>query len=111
MGTKKQALSAAPKYVREITLAIDELNLELHEHTNTVHGLKDLLLAQNREVDILAIKKLVAKECIDNEIIPENVRVFVKIYYKQKKIYCSSIPMGYLCHVSKLPMNFIHAHA
>ena len=59
--TEKQALDTAPKYVREVTLAINEVNLELHQHTTTVHGLKDLLLAQNRVVHILAIKKLVAK--------------------------------------------------
>ena len=43
--TGKQALDAAPKYVREVSLAINEVNLELHEHTSTLHGLKDLLLA------------------------------------------------------------------
>ena len=81
--------------MQEVSLAISEANLEVHEHTNTVHGLKDLLLAQNRDVYILAIKKLVAKESIDNEKIPANVRVLAKSYYKQKKIYCSSVPMGY----------------
>ena len=40
--------------------------MELHEHVNTVHGLKDLLLAQNRDMPVLVIKKLVAKESIDN---------------------------------------------
>ena len=38
--TSTQALGAAPMYVREVCLAIDEVNLELHVHTNTVHGLK-----------------------------------------------------------------------
>ena len=78
--TGKQTQDTAPKYVREVSLTINEVNLELHEHTNTVHGLKDLLLAQNRDVHILAIKKLVAKDSKDNEILPENVRVFAKSY-------------------------------
>ena len=59
--------------------------MELHEHANTVHGLKDLLLAQNRDVHILAIKKLVMQESIDNDVFPENVRTFAKNYHKQKK--------------------------
>ena len=74
--------------MRKVSLAINEVNLELHEHTNTVHGLKDLLLAQTRDVHILAIKTLVAKESIDNEIFPGNLRVFAKNYFKQKKICC-----------------------
>ena len=71
--------------MQEVSLAINEVNLELHEHTNTVHGLKDLLLAQNWDLQILAIKKLVAKDSIDNKKFPENERVFSKNYYKQKK--------------------------
>ena len=67
-----------------MTLATNEVNLELHENAITVHCLNDLLLAQNRNLHILAIKKLVAKESIDNELFSENVPVFVKNYYKQK---------------------------
>ena len=39
-ATEKQALNTIPKYVREMTLAINDVHLELREHTNTVHGLK-----------------------------------------------------------------------
>ena len=51
---------------KQTTLAINSVAMELHEHVNTVHGLKDLLLAQNRDMPVLVIKKLVAKESIDN---------------------------------------------
>ena len=44
-----------------------------------------MLLAHNRDEHILAIKKLVANESIDNKTIPENVRVFAKNCSKQKK--------------------------
>ena len=56
--TEKQAVNAAPKYVRKMTLAINEMKLELHEHTNTVD---DLLVAQNRDVHVLQIKKIGGK--------------------------------------------------
>ena len=71
--------------------------MELHEHTNTVHGIKDLLLAQNRDVHILAIKKLVAKEPKDNEVFPRNVRVFAEYYFKQKRDQLLVNTNGILC--------------
>ena len=84
-GEEKQATDTAPEYVKQMALVVESVSMELHEHANTVHGLKDLLLAQNRNVHILAIKKLVMKESIDDDIFPENVRTFAKNYYKQKK--------------------------
>ena len=71
-------------------LAINEMNLEYHEHTNTVHCQRDLILAQNWGVHALAIEKLVAKESIENEIFLENVR-------KQKKDLLLFNPNGLLC--------------
>ena len=100
-GTEKQALDTAPKYVREVSLAINEVNLEFHEHTNTVRGLKDFLLAQNRDVYILAIKNLVAKESLDSETFPEKVRVFAKNYYKQKIFVAHQCQWGAVRKVSK----------
>ena len=60
-------------------------------------GLKDLLLAQNRDVHVLAIKKLVMQESIDHDIFPENVRAFAKNYYKQKKNLLLVNANGVLC--------------
>ena len=66
-GAEEQALNPALKIVKEMTFAINSERMELHEHAIKVHGLKDLLLAQNRDVRVLAIKKLGAKESIDSQ--------------------------------------------
>ena len=50
-----------------------------------MHGIKDLVLAQNRDMHVLALKKLVLSESIDHDIFPENVREFARNYYRQKK--------------------------
>ena len=86
--TVEHVMASAPTVVRQAALAIKDIDTELHEHANTVHGIKDLLLAQNRDVHVLAIKKLVAQKSIDHDIFPEDVRAFARNYYKQKKISC-----------------------
>ena len=58
-GEEKQATDTAPEYVKQMAFVVNNVSMELHEHANTVHGLKDFLLAQNRDVHVLAIKKLV----------------------------------------------------
>ena len=79
--TVEQAMASAPTVVRQAALAIKDIK----EHANKVHGIKDLLLAQNRDVHVLAIKKLVAQESNDHDIFPDDVRAFARNYYKQKK--------------------------
>ena len=64
--------------VRESIMALKDIDTELHEHTHTVHGIKDLVLAQSRDVHVLALKKLVQSESIDNDVFPENVREFAR---------------------------------
>ena len=83
--TVQQAMASAPTVVRQAALAIKEIDTELHEHANTVHGIKALLLAQNRDVHVLAIKKLVAQGSIDHDVFPEDVRAFARNYHEQKK--------------------------
>ena len=95
--TMEQAMVSAPTVVRQAALAINDIDTELHEHANTVHGIKDLLLAQNRDVHALAIKKLVAQESIDHDIVPEDVRAFARNYYKQKKDLLFVNKNGILC--------------
>ena len=85
-GEEKQAADTAPEYVNQMAFVDNSVSMELKEHANTVHGLKDFLLAQNRDVHVLAIKKLVMQESIDHDIFPENVRTFARNYYKQKRI-------------------------
>ena len=97
-GKEKQAASTAPEYVKRIAFVINSVSMELHEHANTVlHDLKDLLLAQNRDVHVLAIKILVMQESIKHDIFPENVRVFATNYYKQKKSLLLVNNNGVLC--------------
>ena len=64
--TVEQAMTSAPTVVRQAALAIKEIDTELHEHANTVHDIEDLLLAHNRDLHVLAIKKLVAQESINH---------------------------------------------
>ena len=47
---------------------------ELHEHHLTKHGLKDLQLAQNRDVHLLALKKLMKSEALEDAMVPEDVQ-------------------------------------
>ena len=96
--TVEQAMVSAPTVVREAALAIKDIDTELHEHANTVHGIKDLLLAQNRDIHVLAIKKLVAQESIVHDIFPENMRAFARNYHNQKKEYKQK--WNRLCEVS-----------
>ena len=55
--TVEQAIATAPTVVRQAALVIKDIDSELHEHANTVHGIKDLVLAQNRDVHVIAIKE------------------------------------------------------
>ena len=95
--TVEQAMASAPTVVRQAALAIKDIDTELHEHANTVHGIKDLLLAQNRDVHVLAMKKLVAQESIDQDFFPDDVRAFARNYYKQKKDLLFVTKNGILC--------------
>ena len=92
--TVEQVMTSAPTVVRQAALAIKEIDTELHEYANTVHGIKDLLLAHNRDVHVLALKKLVARESNNHYVFPEYVRAFALYYHKQKKICYSSTEMG-----------------
>ena len=84
-GASAARLQGTPSGVRDSIMALKDINTELHEHTLTVHGIKDLVLAQNRDMHILALKKLVLSESIDHDIFPENVREFARNCYRQKK--------------------------
>ena len=91
--TVEQAMASAPTVVRQAALAIKEIDTELHEHANTLHGIKDLFLAQNRDEHVLAIKKLVAQESNDLDVFPEACAHSHVTVTSRKKI-CSSTKMG-----------------
>ena len=96
-NTEGAALQGAPTNIKQAVMAIRSVNTELHEHTHTVHGIKDLVLAQNRDVHVLALKKLVHGENIDQDIFPEDVRAFARNYFKQKTELLFFNSNGVLC--------------
>ena len=59
--TVEQAIATAQTVVRQAAQAINDIDTERHEHANSKHVTKDLLLPQNRDVQVLAIQKLVAQ--------------------------------------------------
>ena len=61
------------------------IGTELHDHHLTKYGLKDLHLSQNRDVHLLALKKLMKNESLQDPIIPDEVQDLAKRYYSQKK--------------------------
>ena len=95
--TEDAALQKAPTHIKQAVMAIRSVNTELHEHTHTVHGIKDLVLAQNRDVQVLAIKRLVHGEGISQDIFPEDVRTFARNYFKQKEELLFLTSNGVLC--------------
>ena len=60
------------------------IGTELHEHQVTKRGLKDLHPAQNRDVHLLALKKLMNNETLKDTVIPQDVQDFAKRHYHQK---------------------------
>ena len=79
------ALRRLPTQCQEQADVLRLVGTELHEHQSTMRGLKDLHLAQNRDVHLLALKKLMKNEPLDDTLFPEDVQDFAKRYYHQKK--------------------------
>ena len=96
-GATAATLHSTPSGVRDSIMALRDIDTELHEHAHTVHGIKGLVLAQNRDVHVLALKKLVQCEPIDHDIFPENVREFARNYFRQKKNLLFSNKNSVLC--------------
>ena len=53
-GASAVTLQSTPSGVRDSIMALRDIDTELHELAHTVHGIKDLVLAQNRDVHVLA---------------------------------------------------------
>ena len=60
------------------------IGTELQEHQSPMRGCKDLHLAQNRDVHLLALKKLMKNEPLDDVLFPEDVQDFAKRKNHQK---------------------------
>ena len=73
------------------------IGTELHEHHLTRYGLKDLYLARNRDMHLLALKKLMKKEPLEDPVFPDEVQDFAKRYYHQKKDLLFLNPDDILC--------------
>ena len=77
--------------------ALRTVGTELHEHFLTKRGLKDLHLAQNRDMHLLALKKLMKGEPLEETIFPEDVQDFARRYFHQKKDLLFLNPDDILC--------------
>ena len=73
-GESAATLQSTPSGVCDSIMALRDIDTELHEHAHTMHGINDWVLAQNRDVHVLTLNKLVLSESIDHDIFPENVR-------------------------------------
>ena len=73
------------------------IETELHEHHLTKYGLRDLHMAQNRDVHLLALKKLMRIEPLEDPMFPDEVQDFAKRYYHQKKDLLFLNPDDILC--------------
>ena len=90
-------LHNAPTHIKQAVMVIRTVNTELHEHTHIIHGIKDLVLAQNRDVHLLAIKRLFHGKGLNQDIFPEDVRIFARNYFEQKKELLFLNSNGVLC--------------
>ena len=96
-GASAATLQSTPSGVCDSIMALRDIDTELHEHAHTVHGIKDLVLAQNRDFHVLALRKLLQCEYIDHDIFLENVREFARNYFRQKKDLFFVNKNGVLC--------------
>ena len=92
-------MKKAPSGVKQDILAIRDLDTELHDHANTVHGVKDCVSAQNSDVQSLALNKLVQHENIDKDLFPEDVRALARNYFKQKRPSAHQQKRSFVCEI------------
>ena len=77
--------------------ALRTVGTELQEHFLTRRGLKDLHLAQSRDVHLLALRKLMKGEPLEDAMFPEDVQDFARRYFHQKKDLLFLNPDFILC--------------
>ena len=88
-GESAVTLQNTPPGVRDSIMALKDNDTELHEHAHTVHGSKDLVLAQNRDVHVLALKKLGLSESIDHDIVLRTCVSSHVTTFARERISCS----------------------
>ena len=78
-------LEALPVECQKQADVLRTIEAELHEHHLTKYGLRDIHMAQNRDVHLLALKKLMKNEPLEDPIFPDEIQDFAKRYYHQTK--------------------------
>ena len=73
------------------------IKTEHQKHQSTQRGLRDIRMAQNGVVYLLALKKLMNHKPLDDGVFPKNVQEFAKRYYHQKKDLLFLNPNDILC--------------
>ena len=101
-GTK--AMQGAPSGVRDSVMALRDIDTDLHEHANTVHGIEDLVPTQNRDVHVLAIEKLVLIKPIDNDFFLRTCGGLHAITFGKKGLLFIN-KNGVLCVISTYPLS------
>ena len=96
-GEPDPALEGMPPECQRQAHALRTVGTELQEHFLTKRGLKDLHLAQSRDVHLLALRKLMKGEPLEDTIFPENVQDFARRYFHQKKDLLFLNPDDILC--------------
>ena len=90
-------LRGMPAGCQEQANVLRTVGTELHEHFLTRRGLRDLHLAQNRDVHLLALKKLMKDEPLEDAMFLEDVQDFARRYFHQKKDLLFLNPDDILC--------------
>ena len=96
-GEPYPALEGMPPECQRQAHALRTVGTELQEHFLTKRGLKDLHLAQSRDVHLLALRKLMKGEPLEDAIFPEDVQDFARRYFHQKKDLLFLNPDDILC--------------
>ena len=96
-GEPDPVLEEMPPECQRQAHALRTVGTELHEHFLTRRGLKDLHLAQNRDVHLLALRKLMNGEPLEDTMFPEDVQDFARRYFHQKKDLLFLNPDDILC--------------
>ena len=74
-------LSELPVECQMQAATLRTIGTELHEHHLTKYGLRYLHLAQNRDMHLLALKKLMKNEPLEDPVFPDVVQNFAKRFY------------------------------
>ena len=96
-GEPHPALEGMPPECQRQAHALRTVGTELQEHFLTRRGLKDLHLAQSRDVHLLALRKLMKGEPLEDAMFPEDVQDFARRYFHQKKDLLFLNPDDILC--------------